>query len=153
MQLADLMATSVMAVTPAATVADAARRMIERDTGVAVVMDEGELVGVISERDILRVVSEGAAGETPVGERMTRHVLTGTPTTTLPEALAIMVQGRFRHLPVVDAGRVVGMVSMRDLMAWTSQRLQRRGMGEIEDDELDTAELVATIHQMRTGAN
>ena len=151
MQLADVMATSVMSVSPDTTVADAARRMIERDTGVSVVLEDGELVGVISERDMLRIVAEGREGDTPVGERMTRHVLTGTPSTTLPEALAIMVQGHFRHLPVVDGGRVVGIVSMRDLMAWTSQRLQRGA--ELGDDEADTAELVANIHQMRTGAN
>ena len=151
MQLADVMATSVMSVSPDTTVADAARRMIERDTGVSVVLEDGELVGVISERDMLRIVAEAREGDTPVGERMTRHVLTGTPSTTLPEALAIMVQGHFRHLPVVDGGRVVGIVSMRDLMAWTSQRLQRGA--ELGDDEADTAELVANIHQMRTGAN
>jgi CBS domain-containing protein len=151
MQLADVMATSVMSVSPDTTVADAARRMIERDTGVSVVLEGGELVGVISERDMLRIVAEACEGGTPVRERMTRHVLTGTPTTTLPEALAIMVQGRFRHLPVVVSGRVVGIVSMRDLMAWTSQRLQRGA--DLGDDEADTAELVASIHQMRTGAN
>jgi CBS domain-containing protein len=151
MQLADVMATSVMSVSPDTTVADAARRMIERDAGVSVVLEDGELVGVISERDMLRIVAEAGDGATLVRERMTRHVLTGTPTTTLPEALAIMVQGRFRHLPVVDAGRVVGMVSMRDLMAWTSQRLQRGA--DLGDDDTDTAELVASIHQMRTGAN
>jgi CBS domain-containing protein len=151
MQLADVMATSVMSVSPETTVADAARRMIERDAGVSVVLEDGELVGVISERDMLRIVAEAFDGDTPVRDRMTRHVLTGTPTTTLPEALAIMVQGRFRHLPVVDSGRVVGMVSMRDLMAWTSQRLQRGA--DLGDDDTDTAELVASIHQMRTGAN
>jgi CBS domain-containing protein len=151
MQLADVMATSVMSVPPDATVADAARRMIERDAGVAVVLEVGQLVGVISERDMLRIVAEACNGETPVRDRMTRHVLTGTPATGLPEALAIMIQGRFRHLPVVEEGRVVGMVSMRDLMAWTSQRLQRGA--DLGDDGIDTAELVASIHQMRTGAN
>jgi CBS domain-containing protein len=151
MQLADVMSTSVMSVPPDASVADAARRMIERDAGVAVVLEEGELAGVISERDMLRVLAEGCDRDTPVRDRMTRHVLTGTPATSLPEALAIMVQGRFRHLPVVEGGSVVGMVSMRDLMTWTSQRLQRGA--ELADDDVDTAELVASIHQMRTGAN
>ena len=151
MQLADLMSTDVLAVSPGHTVADAARRMMQRETGVAVVLDEGgELAGVISERDLLRVISDAADVETPVADRMTRHVQTAAPSTSIPEALAMMIEGRFRHLPIVDAGRVIGVVSMRDLMAWTAFRLQRGT--DVAEDELDTAELVATIHRMRTGA-
>src|SRR3954451_8415131 len=123
MQLADLMATDVLSVTPDASVADAARRMVERETGVAVVLADGALAGIISERDLLRVLSEGHAPETPVRDRMTRHVQTGNPQTALPEALAMMIDGRFRHLPIMERGRVVGMVSMLDLMAWTAFRL------------------------------
>ena len=82
---------------------------------------------------------------------MVAHVLTASATTGLPEAMAIMVDGHFRHLPVVDHGRVIGMVSMRDLMAWAALRL-RHGTGDHEDDPVDTAELVATINRMRTGA-
>jgi CBS domain-containing protein len=62
-----------------------------------------------------------------------------------------MIDGHFRHLPVVEAGRVLGMVSMRDLMSWVSLRLR---LGPLEvDDEFDSAELLATIHRMRTGAD
>jgi len=150
MQLADLMATDPLAVSPDATIADAARRMVERETGAAVVLDDGALVGVISERDLMRAIPEGCAPETPVRDRMTRHVTTASPRTSLPEAMAIMIEGRFRHLPVVEAGRVLGIVSMRDLMSWASLRLR---LGPLEvDDEVDSAELLATIHRMRTGA-
>jgi CBS domain-containing protein len=152
MQLAELMATEIMSVGPDATVAEAAQRMIDRETGVAVVLDGGELVGVISERDLLRVVSEGLDRDTPVSERMTRHVQTGSASMGLAEALALMTDGHFRHLPIVDGGRVIGMVSMRDLMAWTSLRL-RGGQSLEGEDDMDTAELVASIHRMRTGAN
>ena len=87
---------------------------------------------------------------TPVSERMTHHVLTAAPGTDLAQAMALMVDGHFRHLPVVNSdGRVVGVVSMRDLMAYTSLRLRQ---GAIEDDDLDPAEVIATIHRMRTGA-
>ena len=78
-------------------------------------------------------------------------MLTASATTGLPEAMAIMVDGHFRHLPIVDHGRVIGMVSMRDLMAWAALRL-RHGASDHEDDPVDTAELVATINRMRTGA-
>jgi CBS domain-containing protein len=151
MDLADIMATSFATVTPELSVADAARRMIEIDTGAAVVLDDGgQLVGVISERDLLRHISAGADPTASVAERMTRHVLTASPETTMPEAMALMVDGHFRHLPVLSDGRVIGMISMRDLMAWAALRL-RHGAFEGADD-VDTAELLATIHRMRTGA-
>ena len=150
MQLADLMATDVLAVSPDTTIADAARRMIARETGAAVVIERGDLVGVISERDLMRAVPDACSPETPVSERMSRHVTTAPPGTSVPEAMAVMIEGRFRHLPVVDGGRVLGIVSMRDLMSWTSLRLR---LGPLEDDDdVDSAELLATIHRMRTGA-
>lgn len=151
MQLADLMTTDVLRVSPEATIADAARRMIARETGAAVVIEEGALVGVISERDLLRAIPDACPPETPVAERMSRHVMTASPKTGVPEAMAIMIEGHFRHLPVVEAGRVLGIVSMRDLMSWISLRLR---IGPLEgDDDVDSAELLATIHRMRTGAN
>ena len=102
MQLADLMATDVLAVSPDTTIADAARRMIARETGAAVVIEDGDLVGVISERDLMRAIPDACSPETPVSERMSRHVMTAGPGTNIPEAMAIMIEGRFRHLPVVD---------------------------------------------------
>jgi signal-transduction protein with cAMP-binding, CBS, and nucleotidyltransferase domain len=116
------------------------------------VLDEaGDLEGVITERDLMRCVSEGTDPETPVGQRMTRHVLTATPETAIPEAMALMVDGHFRHLPVVNEdGHVIGIVSMRDLMAYTSLRLRGGSLGH--DDDLDPAEVIATIFRMRTGA-
>ena len=150
MELSDLMQTEVLSVAPGTTMAEAARRMVERETGAAAVLDDGKLIGLVSERDLLRVVAEGADPQVPVSERMTRHVLTGTPRMSIPEALAIMHEGHFRHLPVSDGGNVVGMVSMRDVMAWTAFRL-RHG-GSLEDGEDDAAELLAAIHRSRTGA-
>jgi CBS domain-containing protein len=149
-QLADLMATDVLAVSPDTTIADAARRMIARETGAAVVIDSGELVGVISERDLMRAIPDACNPDTPVAERMTRHVMTAAPAMSVAEAMAIMIEGRFRHLPVLDEGRVLGIVSMRDLMSWTALRLRHGSLDD--DDEVDSAELLATIHRMRTGA-
>ena len=152
MRLTDVMSTQIVSITPETRVGDAARRMIEAQTGAAMVLAEGDdLVGVITERDLLRCVSEGVDPDTPASQRMTRHVLTGTPATELAEAMAMMVDGHFRHLPVVNEdGRVVGVVSMRDLMAYTSLRLRQGATGP--DDDLDPAEVIATIHRMRTGA-
>ena len=150
MQLTELMATEIVSVSPEATLSEAARRMADAETGAVVVLDGTELVGVLSERDLLRHVGAGGSAESPVRERMTRRVQTATTTTDVPEAMAMMVEGRFRHLPIVDGGRVVGLVSMRDLMAWTALRLRQ---GPLEgEDGVDPAELLATIHRMRTGA-
>jgi CBS domain-containing protein len=77
--------------------------------------------------------------------------MTAAPETSVPEAMAIMIEGRFRHLPVVAGGRVLGIVSMRDLMSWTALRLRLGPLGD-EEEEVDSAELLATIHRMRTGA-
>lgn len=151
MELADLMVIDVLAVSPETTIAEAARRLIEHEATAAVVIDDGALVGLISERDLVRAIPDGCGAATPVSEQMTRQVTTASPRTTVPEAMAIMVEGRFRHLPVVEEGRVVGLVSMRDLMSWTSLRLR---LGPLEgDDDVDSAELLATIHRMRTGAD
>lgn len=152
MQLTDVMATNVISVVPETPIGDAARRMVEADIGAAVVLDEkGDLCGVITERDLLRCVSDGIDPATPVDQRMTRHVLTTGPETEIAEAMALMVDGHFRHLPVVnDDGHVVGVISMRDLMAYTSLRLRGGSLGH--DDDLDPAEVIATIFRMRTGA-
>ncbi len=149
MQLTELMNTSIVSVSPEATIAQAARRMAEAETGAAVVMAAEELVGVLSERDILRHVGAGRSTDDLVQDRMTRHVQTASPSTPFPEAMAMMVDGRFRHLPILDGGRVVGLVSMRDLMAWTALRLRQ---GPLDGSDVDPAELLATIHRMRTGA-
>ena len=152
MQLTDVMSTQIVSVAPGSLVGDAAHRMVEADCGACVVLDDaGDLIGVITERDLLRCFSESVDPSTAVEERMTRHVLTASPQTEIAEAMALMVDGHFRHLPVVnDDGHVIGLVSMRDLMAYTSLRLRGGGFGD--EDELDPAEVIATIHRMRTGA-
>ncbi|HEY3765241.1 MAG TPA: CBS domain-containing protein [Gaiellales bacterium] len=152
MQLTDVMATNVVTVAPDTKLGDAARRMVEADVGAAMVLDgSGEMVGVITERDLMRSVSDATDPATPVQDRMTRHVLTAAPDTGIPEAMALMVDGHFRHLPVVnEEGHVVGVISMRDLMAYTSLRLRGGSLGH--DDDLDPAEVIATIFRMRTGA-
>src|ERR1044072_8116093 len=101
MQLADLMATDVLTVSPDTTIADAARRMIARETGAAVVIENEDLVGLVAERALMRAIPDACSPETPVSERMSRQVMTAAPGTSIPEAMAIMIERRFRHPPVV----------------------------------------------------
>jgi len=104
---------------PEATVLEVAERMTTERIGAMVVMDDGRLVGIISERDIVgRVVAKRRAPDTTkVSEIMTTHVVTITSGESNDEALERMHRGKFRHLPLVDrAGRVIGMLSIRELL-------------------------------------
>ncbi len=100
-----------------ATVLDAARVMNDHKIGSVLVMYEGRMVGILTERDILtRVVAKQAdPAATRVTEVMTRKVLTCRPNTRLNEARLVMRERRIRHLPVLEGERVAGMVSIGDL--------------------------------------
>jgi CBS domain-containing protein len=95
--------------------AAAARKMWEQQTGSLVVLDGPALVGIVTERDILRAVATGTPLDTPVSEVMSKDVITVEPSTSLREAAGIMTERWIRHLPVVEGGRLVGVVSQRDL--------------------------------------
>ena len=101
-----------------ATVAEAARLMREKAVGAVMVLDEGKLVGVFTERDALfRVVAESRDVQaTHLAEVMTRHPRTVSPGMAFSDALHIMHEGGFRHVPVVEDGRPVGMISCRDAL-------------------------------------
>jgi CBS domain-containing protein len=114
----EIMSTGLFAIEPATTVAEAATVMGERRIGSALVMESDRLVGIFTERDIVRALGEhfDAAGHT-VSEWMTPDPVTVSPSTAAEDALKLMLDGNFRHLPVEDGGRVSGIVSMRDLTA------------------------------------
>ena len=100
------------------TVQQAAEQMIEHNvSAIVVVDDDNELIGIVTERDMTRrvVAPSLAADRTQLKEDMTRDPETLSPQDIPHEALQRMVTGHFRHLPVVEEGRVIGMVSMRDL--------------------------------------
>jgi CBS domain-containing protein len=102
-----------------ATLEQAAQELNLRKVGALVVMDaEGGVVGVLSERDLAREIARrgAAALANAVGAAMTRQVVTAQPDETIDECLARMTDRRVRHLPVVDEGRLVGIVSIGDLV-------------------------------------
>lgn len=115
--LRDIVAGQDLLTAPAAmTVAEAGRQMRQRNVGAMMVVDGGKLVGVFTERDALfRVVAAGLDGKTTtLATVMTANPKTITPERPFAHALAMMHEGRFRHLPVVEDGRPVGMISVRD---------------------------------------
>jgi CBS domain-containing protein len=119
-RLADLMQRDLLGVAPEDTLGFAAEQMAERGVGAAVVVDYGRLLGILSERDILRAVAGRVhSSEARVRDWMTADPVTAAPDTSPAEAARIMVENGFRHLPVVEDDQAVGIVSIRDVMAWT----------------------------------
>ncbi len=111
-------AAPLCSVKPEDTVFSALELLAQHEVGALVVMEGDKLVGVISERDYTRKVAlQGKSSkDTLVGDIMTRNVLVVTPQTGTRMCMAIMREKKIRHLPVVDGGQVVGMISIRDIM-------------------------------------
>jgi CBS domain-containing protein len=114
--IGDLMTRDVLTVAPEDTLGEAAAKMTERGVGAVVVSDFGRMIGILSERDIMRAVADRIhSSEARVREWMTADPITATPDTTIEEAGRTMLENGFRHLPVVDGERAVGIVSLRDV--------------------------------------
>jgi len=116
-------APAIHYVVPEATVIDAVRTMNQERIGAVLVCVSGEMVGIFTERDVLcRVVDEGRdPATTKVVEVMTSEVVAVRPTTGVEEAMAVITEKRFRHLPVIDKGLLKGLVSSGDLTRWVSR--------------------------------
>ena len=110
----------VMSVQPDANLAAAVKLLGEKKIGAVLVMDQSRLEGILSERDIVRVLGERGASvlEEPVSQVMTRKVVSCKESDTVAELMEMMTTGKFRHLPVVENGRVVGLISIGDIVKW-----------------------------------
>ena len=108
----EIMNRELITVAPDTTVAEAATVMGGKHVGSALVMNDGRLAGIFTERDIVR-----ALGEHPVSHWMTANPRTIGPDATSEQALEMMLSGGFRHLPVIEDDEVVGMLSLRDVAA------------------------------------
>lgn len=123
-------------VRPDATVLEAVASLAEHNIGALVVVDEGRLpVGMLSERDVMRAAASGTdLGKTPVRDVMTSQPVTGTPDDDVEPVLQTMTAGHFRHLPIVDDGQLVGIVTLGDLVKSTLS--EYRGALETREAEL-----------------
>jgi CBS domain-containing protein len=122
MQVRQGMSETVLTIGPRHTLRDAAEAMCRRNVGAAIVLDpESPGPGVITERDILRAIGHGEDPDRElVGDHLTADLTFASPDWSLERAAATMVRGRFRHLVVVDAGELAGVLSMRDIVrCWT----------------------------------
>ena len=108
----------IVTVEPAATVRAAVKLLSERRIGAVLVMADGRIAGILSERDIVRGLGERGAAilDEKVESVMTRKVITCRPSDTVAAIMETMTKNKFRHLPVVDEGRVVGLISIGDVV-------------------------------------
>ena len=113
-------ASTIWSIGPNAMVIDAIQLMGEKNVGALPVVDNGTLVGIVSERDYTRkVILKGMSSkETPVSDIMTAQVLTVTPSESVIECMRIMTEKHVRHLPVLEGTNLVGILSIGDMVNW-----------------------------------
>lgn len=118
--------SAVVTAPPSLPVSEAARLLADKRIGSILILDRGKVAGILSERDIVRALAtEGPSClDGPVSGLMTRKVVTTTPSQTISDVMEMMTTGRFRHVPVVEGERVVGMVSIGDVVKWRLEEAQ-----------------------------
>ncbi|QNU15655.1 CBS domain-containing protein [Thermomonas sp. XSG] len=132
-QLLEAKSPEIIAIGPEAPVIDAIRLMAERGIGALLVMQGARLAGILSERDYARkIVLQGRSSrDTPVRDIMTAEVVSVAPGDSIDHCMQLVTNRRIRHLPVVDAGEVVGVLSIGDLVK-TVIELQRRDIDQLQ---------------------
>jgi CBS domain-containing protein len=110
----------ILSVEPGAKLSAAVKILAERKIGAVLAMDKGRIEGILSERDIVRVLGERGAKvlDEPVSAVMTHKVIHCKPSDTVSAIMEMMTTGKFRHLPVVEDGKVVGLISIGDIVKW-----------------------------------
>ena len=128
----------IQSIEPEAKLAAAIKILSERKIGAVLVMSQGRVEGILSERDIVRVVGErgAAALDEPVSAVMTRKVVSCKQADTVAAIMEMMTSGKFRHLPVLEDDRVVGLISIGDIVKWR--------VGEYEAEQEALREYIKT---------
>ena len=121
------MSADLLTVDATAPVVAVAQRMADRNVGAVLVLEDGRLAGIMTERDIMRAVARGLRDDTVVSDCMTADPETIAPDDTIEHAAVLMIHGGYRHLPVVDGDAVVGVLSIRDLVAVVVEDSAPRG--------------------------
>jgi CBS domain-containing protein len=126
--VANHMTSDLLTVAAEDRLTDAAKRMVERGVGAVLVLKADALDGILTERDLMKAVAAGYNDDAKVGDWMTRHPETIEADDSTGHAAALMIHGGFRHLPVLDQGKVAGIVSIRDLMRVALEDSSPRGV-------------------------
>ncbi len=122
------MSRDLLTVAPQDRLGEVAQRMVERNLGAVLVLDGGRLVGIMTERDLMRAVARGLHGDAIVAEYMTKDPEAIEPDDTTQHAAVLMIHGGFRHLPLMEGTSPVGMLSIRDLMRVVLDNAAPRGV-------------------------
>jgi CBS domain-containing protein len=122
------MTRSLLTVSADATLREAAAAMVERGVGAVVVLEGDTIAAILTERDVIEAVPAGRDANAPVADWMPRHPETIESEDSTDHAASLMIHRGFRHLPVVAGGKVVGIVSIRDLMKVSLDDRSPRGM-------------------------
>jgi CBS domain-containing protein len=144
MQVSDIMHSEVVTVSSQDTFADAARILHEHRISSVVVMEGDRPAGIVTERDVVDVVAAGSdPSSLTVARQLSTELATSDPKTDIADAARLMAQRQIRHLPVVDRGKLVGIISIRDLITWAVEELT--GGHELADIERGSAALQAAV--------
>ncbi len=129
---------AVHTVTARATIAEAVETLNKNRIGAVVVTDNGKVTGILSERDVVRHLGTdwNALSKRPVGDLMTRNVITATPASTVADLMERMTEHRIRHMPIVEAGALVGIVSIGDVV--------KRKIEETEQEAIALKQYIAS---------
>ncbi|WP_433852144.1 CBS domain-containing protein [Stenotrophomonas nitritireducens] len=132
-QLLGTKSPEIHAVAPQSAVIDAIRLMAEKGIGAVLVMDGARLAGILSERDYARkiVLRDRSSRDTPVAAIMTADLVTVSPAATVEDCLQLVTDRRIRHLPVVEDGAVLGVISIGDLVKAVIEQ-QRQELGQLQ---------------------
>ena len=122
------MSSDLLSVETSMSIIEVAQRMVDRNVGAVLVLDDGRLAGILTERDVLRAVARGLGDTTRVRDCMTAHPETIGPDDTTEHAAVLMLHGGFRHLPVVEGDDLVGVISIRDLVPLLLEDTAPRGV-------------------------
>jgi len=148
MQVRDIMHTDVVTIGAGDTFARAATVLRDHRISSVVVTAEERPIGIVTERDFVHLVADGAdPASTTAGQRMSRDLATVQPGDDIADAARLMAERRIRHLPVVSKGTLAGIISIRDLMTWAVEELT--GGHELADIERSSAALSAAVELER----
>jgi|GraSoiStandDraft_5_1057265.scaffolds.fasta_scaffold432037_1 CBS domain-containing protein len=144
MHIGGVMRTKLVTARPDETAADAIRRMLQSGIGSVIVIEDNAPVGMFTERDVLKLAGEGTDFESiPVRRAMTARPLTIAADDDILAASQMMAERKLRHLPVTEDGNLVGIVSMRDVLAYLAERLYS---GDKDDAAHDTTRALLDRH-------
>ena len=137
-KIRDLMVKKVTTLQAHASVYEAVKLMNKNKIGSLVIVRNGETVGILTERDLLRRVLEKCKNpkETHVFEAMTSHIITGTPDMEITEATNLMVKNKIKKLPIVEGNKLVGMVTLTDIARATS----------VDEETIELVEKLSNLH-------